>query len=118
LRAVDSDVQLGIRPHIYQLPCLTGTSTDLGISEQRRARDVSSLTDELNVPKLPQLIIHFLCEQLDDSGAHDDPGHSCPRFAGHVRLFNCATATFHTPSDPSNDEGMRHEVIRDEQHTG
>jgi hypothetical protein len=112
LRAVDSDVRLGIRPRIYQLPCLTQTSTDLGVSERRRARDVSSLTDELDIPELPQLIIRFLCEQLDDSGAHEDPGHSCPRFAGRVRVFNRATATFHTPSDPSNDEGMRHEVIR------
>jgi hypothetical protein len=53
-----------------------------------------------------------LCEQLEDGGVHEAPDHTCPKFKGRVRVFNHATATFHTPSDPSNDDGMRQEVIR------
>ncbi|KAF8263163.1 hypothetical protein EI94DRAFT_1807666 [Lactarius quietus] len=29
-----------------------------------------------------------------------------------IHVFNCAIATFHTPSDPSNNNGLRDEVIR------
>jgi hypothetical protein len=49
---------------------------------------------------------------MDDSGDDEDPNHTCPRFMGRVRIFNHTTTTFHTPSDLSNNEGMRHEVIR------
>src|SRR6266702_2488113 len=109
LRAVESDVKLGSVPRKYQSWYPTQTSTDFNIQGGRRACDVTSLTNELQVLNLPQLIDWFLCEQLD--GVHEDPNHKCPRFAGHVCVFNCATVTFHTPSDPSNDEGVRQEVI-------
>ena len=52
-----------------------------------------------------------MCEQLDDSCTHEDPDHSCPRFAGRVHVFIHTTVTFHTPSDPSNDDGMQQEII-------
>ncbi len=110
LQAIESDVKLGSVPRKYQSWYPTQTSTDFNIQGGRRACDVTSLTNELQVPDLPQLIDRFLCEQLD--GVHEDPNHTCPRFAGRVCVFNRATATFHTPSDPSNDEGVRQEVIR------
>ncbi|KAH9071088.1 hypothetical protein EDB83DRAFT_2221410 [Lactarius deliciosus] len=94
LRAEESDVKLGSAPR------------------GRHASDVASLTDELKVPHLPRLINRFLCGQLDGNGDHEDPNHTCPRYMGRIRVFNRATAMFHTPSDPSNDQGMRHEVIR------
>ncbi|KAH9028893.1 hypothetical protein EDB85DRAFT_1969124 [Lactarius pseudohatsudake] len=94
LRAEESDVQFGSVPR------------------GRRASDVTKLSNELKVPDLPRLINRFLCEQLDGNGVHEDPNHTCPRYAGRVSVFNRAIATFHTPSDPSNDQGMRQEVIR------
>ena len=58
------------------------------------------------------MISRFICEQLNDTGTHDDPDHTCPRFTGRLQVFNHATATFHTPSDPSNVDGLRQEVVR------
>ncbi|KAI9438745.1 hypothetical protein H4582DRAFT_2111541 [Lactarius indigo] len=94
LRAAESDVKLGSVPR------------------GRCTSDVTSLTDELKVPHLPRLINQFLCEQLDGNSDHEDPNHTCPKYAGRIRIFNRATATFRTPSDPSNEQGMRQEVIR------
>ncbi|KAF8267186.1 hypothetical protein EI94DRAFT_1841881 [Lactarius quietus] len=75
------------------------------------ARDVSSLSNELSLPDLPQLISHFLCKQLGHSKDHEDPHHACPRYTGCIHMFNHAIMTFHTPSNPSNDNGLRDEVI-------
>ncbi|KAH8985962.1 hypothetical protein EDB86DRAFT_3065949 [Lactarius hatsudake] len=94
LRAEESNVKLGSAPR------------------GRHASDVALLTNELKVPHLPRLINRFLCGQLDGNGDHEDPNHTCPRYMGRIHVFNRATAMFHTPSDPSNDQGMRHEVIR------
>ena len=72
------------------------------ITEQRCACNVPSLSHELNVPDLPQLVGHFLCQQLHNIDIHEAPDHGCPRFASHVNVINHAIATFHSPSDPSN----------------
>jgi hypothetical protein len=82
------------------------------IKERQRACDVSSLSCELNVPNLPQLLNQFLCGQLNNSGIHDAPNHTCPRFSGHVSVVNHAIATFHSPNNLSNNKGMRREVIQ------
>ncbi|KAI9436911.1 hypothetical protein H4582DRAFT_2111949 [Lactarius indigo] len=74
--------------------------------------DVTLLTDELKVPHLPRLINQFLCEQLDGNSDHEDPNHTCLKYVSRICIFNHATAMFCTPSDPSNEQGMRQEVIQ------
>jgi hypothetical protein len=91
---------------------LARSPTDWMIKEQQRACDVSSLSHELHVPNLTQLVNEFLCEQLNNSNIHNAPNHACPRFSGRVNVVNRAIATFRSPNDSSNDKGMRREVIR------
>ncbi|KAN0133153.1 hypothetical protein V8E53_008877 [Lactarius tabidus] len=76
------------------------------VDKQRHACNVSSLSNELSLPNLPQLISCFLCKQLDNSRHHEDPCHNCPRYLGCVHVFNHAIVTFCTPSDPSNNNSM------------
>ncbi|KAH8987556.1 hypothetical protein EDB86DRAFT_3065712 [Lactarius hatsudake] len=85
-----------------------GTQGERGISNHPNGID-----DEMQ-PQ-PQPIINPLRAEESDvklgSAPHE---YRCfkPIYMGRIRVFNHATAMFHTPSDPSNDQGMRHEVIR------
>ncbi|KAH8981033.1 hypothetical protein EDB86DRAFT_3066721 [Lactarius hatsudake] len=103
LQAEESDVKLGSAPHEVFIQDLNLTVITLWYAEWRTKR---------TMPHLPHLINRFLCGQLNGIGDREDPNHTCPRYMGCIRIFNHATATFHTPSDPSNDQGMRHEVIQ------
>ncbi|KAH8980015.1 hypothetical protein EDB92DRAFT_1937210 [Lactarius akahatsu] len=106
---VDNETQPQPRPIINPLQA---EESNVKLGRGRHTSDVALLTDELKVPHLPRLINRFLCGQLDGNGDHEDPNHTCPRYMGRIRIFNHATTMFHTPSDPSNDQGMRHEVIQ------
>ncbi|KAN0124616.1 hypothetical protein V8E53_001577 [Lactarius tabidus] len=100
-------------PTVTNIPPGIESDVRLGsIPKQRRARNIGALSQELSIPELPQLVNNFLCEQRDGDSIHDSPNHTCPRFSGRVNVVNRAIATFHAPSDPSNTEGMRQEVIR------
>ncbi|KAH8979151.1 hypothetical protein EDB92DRAFT_1955468 [Lactarius akahatsu] len=105
---IDDETQPQPQPIINPLQA---EESNVKLGRGRHASDVASLTNELKVPHLPRLINRFLCGQLDGNGDHEDPNHTCPRYMGRICVFNCATTMFHTPSDPSNDQGMRHEVI-------
>ncbi|KIK97910.1 hypothetical protein PAXRUDRAFT_135335, partial [Paxillus rubicundulus Ve08.2h10] len=64
-----------------------------------RPKNALTLAVELGIPSLPQFIANFISEQLHaDSNI---PHHHLPPFTSHVKIFNSATATFVSPSDPS-----------------
>ncbi|KIM67665.1 hypothetical protein SCLCIDRAFT_20711 [Scleroderma citrinum Foug A] len=82
--------------------------------QRNRARTVVALTDELNIPNLPELVQQFLCGQLYPD-AHDPTTIShleCPGYHGNISIYNSASSTFYAPSDLSGVGGMRHEYIR------
>ncbi|KIM63519.1 hypothetical protein SCLCIDRAFT_24187 [Scleroderma citrinum Foug A] len=82
--------------------------------QRNRARTVVALTDELNIPNLPELVRQFLCGQLYPD-AHDPTTIShleCPGYHGNISIYNSASSTFYAPSDLSGVSGMRREYIR------
>ncbi|KAH7918155.1 hypothetical protein BV22DRAFT_1108435 [Leucogyrophana mollusca] len=83
--------------------------------ERKRARTVSALATELNVPNFPLLLRLFLYDQLyadDTHSAADVPLRNCPSYTGRIDVFNSAVSTFFAPSDASGISGMRREHIR------
>ncbi|KAF8452468.1 hypothetical protein L210DRAFT_3608454 [Boletus edulis BED1] len=82
----------------------------LGGSAYHRAKNALALAVELGTPSLPKLIARFISEQL-----HPNSMNPCRRllpYTGRIKIFNSATATFVSPSDPSGIGSMRHETIR------
>ncbi|KAI5984735.1 hypothetical protein EDD15DRAFT_2375005 [Pisolithus albus] len=78
-----------------------------------RARSVPALAIELGIPTLSTLIGQFLYEQLQCESISPSAGaRRLPVFAGALKVFHSATATFVSPSDPSGIGGMRREKIR------
>ncbi|KAH9857837.1 hypothetical protein C2E23DRAFT_865564 [Lenzites betulinus] len=77
-------------------------------------KQVHELADAINVPQLPDLIRHFLYDQLTPgaSAAGNVPLDSCPLFSGNVSVYPSAVATYYAPSDPSGPRGMHRERIR------
>ncbi|KAI0309828.1 hypothetical protein OF83DRAFT_1278998 [Amylostereum chailletii] len=78
-------------------------------------RPVDMLAATINIPRLQELIRHFLYDQqFPDSeiSPADAALASCPRFDGHVTVFPSAVATFYAPSDLSGIGGMHRERIR------
>ncbi|KAG1724132.1 hypothetical protein EDB19DRAFT_1897950 [Suillus lakei] len=71
-------------------------------------------SDELHVPDLLRLVRLFLFNQLLVDNVHTSDNVSlsaCPRFEGHIKIFNSATASFYAPSDLSSVGGMQHKHI-------
>lgn len=75
-----------------------------------RPKNALTLAVELGIPSLPQFIANFISEQLHANS--NIPHHRLPPFTSRVKIFNSATATFVSPSDPSGIGSMRREVIR------
>ncbi|KAI6032342.1 hypothetical protein BKA83DRAFT_4046649 [Pisolithus microcarpus] len=94
--------------------CLPILSQILIFHEARgRARSVPALAIELGIPTLSTLIGQFLYEQLQCESISPSAGAPrLPVFAGALKVFHSATATFVSPSDPSGIGGMRREKIR------
>ncbi|KAF8262450.1 hypothetical protein EI94DRAFT_1773183 [Lactarius quietus] len=78
----------------------------LGSIPRWHACNIDTLSQELNLPDLPQLVNNFLCEQWDGDGIYNGPNHTFPRFTGHVNIINHAIMTFHAPTTPSWLKGM------------
>ncbi|KAG1856432.1 hypothetical protein F4604DRAFT_1883125 [Suillus subluteus] len=98
-------------------PTVLQAHTRLARTVQRnRARNVLALAEELNLPRFPDLIRHFLFEQTrrpdDDRDSVEIPLAGCPRFEGQISVFNSASSRFYAPSDISGIGGMRVEHIR------
>ncbi|KIK94636.1 hypothetical protein PAXRUDRAFT_142436 [Paxillus rubicundulus Ve08.2h10] len=75
---------------------------------------VLMLTIELGVPVLPNLLQHFLFNQLNTNNtisSVDVPLSDCPWFTGSLKVFHSATTIFVSPSDPSGIGGMQWEQI-------
>ncbi|KAL1721408.1 hypothetical protein EV715DRAFT_288545 [Schizophyllum commune] len=76
---------------------------------------VDLLAAHVGFPELPDLIRRFLHEQLNSTASDDDiPIDACPVIPRRTRLrvFHCARAVFHAPSDISGVDGTRSEYIR------
>ncbi|KAG2142346.1 hypothetical protein DEU56DRAFT_939653 [Suillus clintonianus] len=81
----------------------------------KRARNVLALAEELNIPRLPEMIRRFLFQQTrpdDPRDASEIPVAGCPRYEGKISVFNSACSRFYAPSDLSGIGGMRIEHIR------
>ena len=66
--------------------------------------------DEIDEPRLTQLIQEFIHEQRHPrSSAHDIP--NLPPFYEKITIHTSAIATFHAPSDLSGIGGMKREHI-------
>ena len=83
--------------------------------ESKRARNVLTLAEELNLSCLPNLLRRFLFAQLHPDNNEDPseiPLADCPRYEGRISVFNSASSRFYAPSDLSGVGGMRVEHIR------
>ncbi|KAG2347028.1 hypothetical protein BDR05DRAFT_974138 [Suillus weaverae] len=88
---------------------LNGTclSAALKALQTKCARTVLALTEELNIPCLPEMICHFLFQQTRP----DDPRDASEIPIGKISVFNSACSRFYAPSDLSGIGGMRIEHI-------
>ncbi|KAF9234302.1 hypothetical protein BU15DRAFT_90031 [Melanogaster broomeanus] len=92
----DEDERAGI---VDERPTLAHSDVKLARCYARgRARSVPALAIELGVPGLSRLIGQFLYEQPHKESTSTP---HFPVFAGRVKVFHSATATFVSPSDPS-----------------
>ncbi|KIJ06058.1 hypothetical protein PAXINDRAFT_20728 [Paxillus involutus ATCC 200175] len=76
--------------------------SDVKLARKRashRPKNALTLAVELGIPSLPRFIANFISEQLHANS--NIPHHRLPPFTSHVKIFNSATATFVSPSDPS-----------------
>ena len=68
---------------------------------------------EIEQPKFPDLICHFIYnQQHSDDTASNASISDLPMFYGKITTYSSALATFHAPSDISGIGGMRRERIR------
>ncbi|KAG1844111.1 hypothetical protein C8R48DRAFT_750903 [Suillus tomentosus] len=82
---------------------------------KKRAQTIPTLADELDIPRLPDLLGRFLFQQLhpnDPCDPFDIPLAECPLYPGKISVFNSASSRFYAPSDLSGIGGMRVEHIR------
>ncbi|KIK35056.1 hypothetical protein CY34DRAFT_17283 [Suillus luteus UH-Slu-Lm8-n1] len=78
------------------------------------ARTVSELALELLIPRLPNMLSHFLFAQLNPNDPRDPseiPLVTCPQYDERIKIFNSACSRFFAPNDLSGISGMRHEHI-------
>ena len=83
--------------------------------EQKWARTILELNEELKINNVDHLLQRFLYQQENTDNLRDPadiPLDECPRYDRKIMVFNSAVATFYTPSDISGINGMRHEFIR------
>ncbi|KDQ55245.1 hypothetical protein JAAARDRAFT_196095 [Jaapia argillacea MUCL 33604] len=76
---------------------------------------IEVIVDQLQQPDLPELIQCFLYDQLysnENLPSSDVPLADCPSFAGCVKIFHSARATFHAPNKLSGLGGMHREIIQ------
>ncbi|KAG1895801.1 uncharacterized protein F5891DRAFT_1130500 [Suillus fuscotomentosus] len=81
---------------------------------KKRAQTVPALAEELSIPRLPDLLVQFLFQQLhpdDHRDPCDVPLAECPRYLNKILVFNSASPCFYAPSDLSSSGGMRTEHI-------
>ncbi|KAG1760743.1 hypothetical protein EDD22DRAFT_743627, partial [Suillus occidentalis] len=72
------------------------------------------LTEELNIPHLPDMVHRFLFQQTrpdDPRDASEIPIAGCPQYEVKIWVFNSACSQFFAPSDLSRIGGMRIEYI-------
>ena len=104
------DVKLAHKPgeyivgHLVSRSLLTRT-----LQAYHCAKTALVLAVELGIPLLPRLIAQFISKQLHPNSMNLH----CRLlpYTGRIKIFNSATATFVSPSDPSGIGGMRHETI-------
>ena len=106
-----SDVKLAHKPGEYIVGHLVSQSLLIRtLQAYHRAKNALVLAVELGTPSLPRLIAQFISEQLHPNSMNLH--HHLLPYTGCIKIFNLATATFISPSDPSGIGGMRHETIR------
>ncbi|KAF8951457.1 hypothetical protein BDZ97DRAFT_1910010 [Flammula alnicola] len=78
--------------------------------ERSYPRSLQSLSEHVNEPNLPNLLLYFLRDQLSEKNPTLDP--STIEITSPIYVFHSAVAHYYAPSDPSGICGMRHERIR------
>ncbi|KAG1767859.1 hypothetical protein EV702DRAFT_1182058 [Suillus placidus] len=109
--SIDEDLEIDNGPTILQA-FVQLAKTPQG---KKRAQTVLALAEELDIPHLPDLLGHFLFQQLhpdDPRDSSDIPLAECPRYLNKISVFNSASSRFYAPSDLSGIGGMRVEHIR------
>jgi hypothetical protein len=84
-------------------------------TERAYPRYLSDVANHIDQPMLPELVRHFLYDQLNPDSANpgaDMPLDECPFFEGRISVFHSATARFYAPSDLCGTRGMYRERIR------
>ena len=99
------------RWHVHTIRPTTAArqSTDRFLLERKRAKDVTGLATELDIPHFPSLLRYFLHSQLDPTDARhpeEIPLEECPFYNGKLHVYNSACSTFFAPSDLSGAHGM------------
>ncbi|KIK33222.1 hypothetical protein CY34DRAFT_63488, partial [Suillus luteus UH-Slu-Lm8-n1] len=72
--------------------------------ERNRAHTVSELALELLIPRLLNMLSHFLFAQLNPNDPCDPskiPLATCPRYDERINIFNSACSRFFAPNDLS-----------------
>ncbi|KAG1768058.1 hypothetical protein EV702DRAFT_1253519 [Suillus placidus] len=101
--SIDEDLEIDDGPTILQA------------FGKKHAQTVLALAEELDIPHLPDLLGHFLFQQLhpdDPRDSSDIPLAECPRYLNKISVFNSASSRFYAPSDLSGIGSMRVEHIR------
>ncbi|KAG1722877.1 uncharacterized protein EDB91DRAFT_1240170 [Suillus paluster] len=111
LSNIDGDLEIDDGPTILQA-FVQLVKTPQG---KKCAQTVPVLAEELQIPRLPDLLGHFLFQQLhpdDDHDPSDIPLAECPHYLNKISVFNSASSRFYVPSDLSSVGRMRIEHIR------
>jgi hypothetical protein len=77
--------------------------------------DVDSLAEAINQPLFPEVLQHFLWDQLNSGLStfpQDIPLDECPRFQGCINIFHSAISCFYAPSNLCGTGGMYCERIQ------
>ncbi|KAG1724326.1 uncharacterized protein EDB91DRAFT_1269275 [Suillus paluster] len=108
--SIDGDLEIDDGPTVLQAVIQLAKMPQ----GKKRAQTVPALAEELGIPRLHNLLGHFLFEQLHSDDPHDPsdiPVTEYPLYLGKISVFNSASSRFYAPSDLSGIGGMRVEHI-------
>lgn len=109
-----SSIKLAMTPGVSYILVSLIVSYFLGIA-RGYLHDVEGFVQHINQPCLPDILQHFLWNQLNPDlprSPHEISVDECPCFEGHINVYHSAIAHFYAPSDLCGTGGMYHEWIQ------
>lgn len=108
-----SSIELATSHSMYNIPLISHIINSFTVRSY--PKHVTDLAKHIQQPRLPELIRHFLFDQLYADNEHsstDIPLNECPYFTGRIFVYHSAVARFYAPSDLCGAGGMYHERFR------